>query len=394
MNPRQSCQTMAQEVMQQIAQRLQESERILIAFAHSSARKESCDGLGSALALYRYLRAIGKQVEMVSTGFSPGRFAFLPHATEVRGNIFAPRRHTVRIRTDRAPIKEWSYGLKEGALELYLTPQQGAISKEDVEVHEERYGYDTVITLDAPDLPSLGSLFHEHGELFYKTPIINIDHHPENEQYGQINLIDINASSTGEIIAGLFKQIAPHRIDPEIATHLFAAIFLKTGGFKNPTITPQTLKLAAELIGLGARREEIMQNVFRARSLASLKLWGRALAHLKFDSELKLAWSTLTLREIIDTGGDVRDLPDVIEELIFTSPEARLVALIHEETECRICVMIAAKKTAMQPHALPWEILETTAGLTKYCMPNRDLIAAEREVIEKLQGLLKLLPQS
>lgn len=382
-------------IHQQIAERLQESERTLIAFPHASSLKESGDALGSALALYRYLRGIGKQAEMVSADFSPGRFAFLPHASEVRGNLHVPRRHTVRIRTDRAPIKEWSYGLKEAALELYLTPEQGAFSKDDVEVREESHGYDTIITLDTPDLPALGSLFHEHGELFYKTPIINIDHHPENEQYGQINLIDINAAATGEIIAEMLKKIAPHHLDDQIATNLFAAIFLKTQGFKNPAITPNTLRLAAELIQLGAKREEIMRNLFRARSLSSLKLWGRALAHLKFDPALKLAWSTLTTREILETGGDLRDLPDVIEELIFTSPEARMVALLYEQGEGKVCALLASRgaRVGAFPQALPWEMLETAPGRTTYCVLAPDLFSAEREVVEKLKGMLRLIPR-
>ncbi|MBI4135249.1 DHH family phosphoesterase [Candidatus Uhrbacteria bacterium] len=386
---------MPMDIHQQIAERLAGSERTLIAFPQVGAHKESGDALGSALALYRYLRGIGKQAEMVSPDFAPGRFAFLPHATEVLPALHTPRRHTVRIKTDRAPIKEWSYGLKEGALEVYLTPEQGTFSKDDVEVEEERYGYDHIVTLDTPDLPALGPLFREHGELFYKTPIINIDHHPENEQYGQINLIDINAGATGEIIAEMLKLIAPRQIDQEIATNLFAAIFLKTGGFKTPSVTPNTLKLAAELITLGARREEIMQNLFRARSLASLKLWGRALAHLKFDPQYKIAWSSLTTREILETGGDLRDLPEVIEELIFTAPEARLVALLYEESAGRVCVLLASRKAATtpSPHALPWEMLETAPGRTKYCVLVPDLIAAEQEVMDKLKGMLRFLPQ-
>ncbi len=385
---------MPMEVIQQIAQRLSESDRTLIAFPFNAQSKESGDALGSALALYRYIQKLGKHVDLVSPDFAPGRFTFLPHATEVRGSLEIPRRYTLRVNTANAPLKEWSYGLKDGALELYLTPESGELKSEDLALTREQYGYDTIITLDTPDLHALGSLFEKHADLFYKTPIVNIDHHAGNEQYGQINLVDINAGATGEIVADLFKTIGGQNIDQDIATNLFAAIFLKTGGFKHPTITPNTLKLAAELITLGARREEIMKNLFRSRSLASLRLWGRALAHLKHDPFTKLTWSTLTMREILESGGDVRELPDVIEELIFTSPEASLVALIHEESEGKICVMLATKKSPRLggAHALPWQMLSTSPGLTRYCLTGHDLISAEREVVEKLNGMLKLLP--
>ncbi len=240
----------------------------------------------------------------------------------------------------------------------------------------------------------LGKLFHEHPELFYRTPIINIDHHPENEQYGQINLVDINAAATGEIVAGLLKTQGAARVDEHIATHLFSAIFLKTNGFKHPSVTPATLKLAAELLQYGARREEIMKNMFRSRTLASLRLWGKALAHLKYDPELRLAWATLTTREILESGGKLDELPDVIEELIFTSPEARLVALIYEDGSNSICVLLGTKRAAPSPgYTLPWQIVENVPGRTRYCIAGQDLVLAEREVVDKLKGMLKLLPQ-
>lgn len=386
---------MPMDIHQQIAQRLRESEHTLIAFPYASGAKESGDALGSSLALFGYLQKIGKAADVAAHGFEPSeRLGFLPHVSAVQARLAHPQNYTLRVKTESAKLKELSYGIKNGALEIYLTPEHGILKAEDIELHQGKYKYDTIVTLDAPDLSSLGKLFEEHSSFFYATPIINIDHHASNEQYGQINFVDINAAATGEIIANMLKTIGSHHIDDHIATNLFAAIFLKTHGFKNPTISPNTLKVAAELIQLGARREEIMKHVFRARSLASLRLWGKALAHLKHDPTTKLTWSTLTLREILESGGDVRELPDVIEELIFTSPEASLVSLIYEEAEGRTCVMLASKKAGALPHALPWEVLETTHGLTKYCLLNQNLLSAEREVVDKLQGMLKLIPQS
>ena len=386
---------MAQEILQQISQRLAQSERTLITFPYTSGSRESGDALGCALALYGYLEKIGKKAEIVAPGFAPqARFAFLPHIDKIKASLDAPSTYTLKIHTANAPLKEWSYDLKDGAIELHLCPSEGSLTMSDLELYEQKYRYDTIVTLDTPDLASLGKTFENHSKLFYDTPIINIDHHSSNEQYGQINLIDINAAATGEVLTPMLHSMGAHHIDGDIATNLFAAIFLKTHGFKNPTISPNTLKVAAELIGLGARREEIMKHMFRSRSLASLRLWGKALAHLKYDATTKLAWSTLTLREILESGGDVRELPDVIEELIFTSPEASLTALIFEEKEGRICVMLGTKKAGMHSaHALPWEMLETAPGLTRYCLLNHTLISAEQEVIEKLQSMVKLLPQ-
>ena len=54
-----------------------------------------------------------------------------------------------------------------------------------------------------------GETYHNNTGFFNKTPIINIDHKSENEQFGNINLIDITASTTAEIIFSLFKKIKP-----------------------------------------------------------------------------------------------------------------------------------------------------------------------------------------
>lgn len=386
---------MPQDTLQQLSQRLQDSEHILIAFPYASDSKESGDALGSALALFGYLNKIGKKVDVAASGFeTSGRMNFLPHTSEVRPEIVRPQSYTLRVKNDQAQIKELSYGVQNGALEIYLTPEHGELDMEHIELHKGKYKYDTIMTLDAPDFVSLGKIFEQHAPLFYNTPIINIDHHSANEHYGQINLVDINAAATGEIVAGLLKQIGNHHIDADIATNLFAAIFLKTHGFRNLNISPNTLKIGAELIQLGARREEIMKNIYRSRSLACLRLWGKALAHLKHDPVLKFAWSTLTLREILETGGDARELPDVIEELIFTAPEAALVALIYEEAEGRICVMLSTKKQSAMPSALPWDVVQSAPGLIKYCLLNYDIMSAEREVVERVKGMLGLMPRA
>ncbi|KKU13104.1 MAG: Exopolyphosphatase-related protein [Parcubacteria group bacterium GW2011_GWC2_45_7] len=384
---------MAQDTIQQITQRLQDAEHILITFPYLEDIKESGDALGSALALFGYLQNLGKKADIVVNNFKTNeRLAFLPNIQRVQGGLLQPRNYTLRIKSDNAKLKELSYGIKDGSLEIYLTPDNGVLTHEDIELQRNRYKYDTIITLDTPDLSLLGKVFEGHTELFYGTPIINIDHHASNEEYGQINLIDINATSTGEILAALLKTIGSHHLDKNIATNLFAAIFLKTHGFKTPTISPNTLKIAAELLQLGARREDIMKHVFRSRTLSSLRLWGKTLAHLKYDPVLEFTWSTLTQREILDSGGALQELPDVIEELIFTSPEAATVALIYEETEKRICALIASKKTSSHLRALPWTVLETTSNCTKFCLLNHTLISAEQEIMEKIKGALKLFP--
>ena len=88
--------------------------------------------------------------------------------------------------------------------------------------------YDLIITVDSPDLESLGKLFEENTDFFYNTPIINIDHSSDNENYGQINHVDLTASSTAELIFNMFEEYDMKMINEDIATCLLTGIFTAT----------------------------------------------------------------------------------------------------------------------------------------------------------------------
>ncbi|MDP2766655.1 MAG: hypothetical protein Q8O41_04270, partial [Candidatus Methanoperedens sp.] len=63
-------------------------------------------------------------------------------------------------------------------------------TEDDISSRSSGFKYDLIIALDTADLESLGQIYDNDTEFFYKTPIINIDHHSENEEFGQINFIE------------------------------------------------------------------------------------------------------------------------------------------------------------------------------------------------------------
>src|SRR5256884_7434890 len=105
---------------------------------------------------------------------------------------------------------------------------------------------------------------------------IHIDHHHDNTRFGQINLIVADASSTGEVLRDLFRELEVE-LTPEIAEALYIALVTDTGRFQYTNTTPKALRLAAELVEAGADVHRVFQGVYESVQFAKLKLLARAL---------------------------------------------------------------------------------------------------------------------
>ncbi|HEY3106315.1 MAG TPA: bifunctional oligoribonuclease/PAP phosphatase NrnA [Gaiellaceae bacterium] len=110
--------------------------------------------------------------------------------------------------------------------------------------------------------------------------VIDIDHHHDNSRFGQLNYIDAGASSTGEILRDLIREL---RVDltPEIAEALYIAIVTDTGRFQYANTTAKALRLAAELVEAGADVHRVFQGVYENVAFAKLKLIAKALEHAR-----------------------------------------------------------------------------------------------------------------
>src|SRR2546423_7142552 len=90
-------------------------------------------------------------------------------------------------------------------------------------------------------------------EVLGRVPLsINVDHHHDNTRFGRINLIVADASSTGEVLRDLFRELGVE-LTPDIAESLYIALVTDTGRFQYTNTTPKTLRLAAEPVQAGAR---------------------------------------------------------------------------------------------------------------------------------------------
>jgi phosphoesterase RecJ-like protein len=288
------------------------------------------------LALKQFLEKLQKQVDITAEGFTSSnskQLNFLPGLQSIHDRLTEAQKFTIKVDISKAAVDTISYDVKDNWLSIYLTPKSGTLTKNELRTAQSSFKYDLVITLNAPDLESLGKLFVNNTDLFYRTPVINIDYHATNEYYGQLNVVDITATSVSEILFQVFRQLDEAAINKQIATTLLAGMIISNKSFKGPNVTPHALNIASQLIKMGADREAVIHNLYRTRSIPTLKLWGQALSHLKHDPESGIVWTTITRDDFIRAEATAEDLKGVADELITNSPEAKITVVLYESPQ-------------------------------------------------------------
>src|SRR3989344_7155156 len=376
---------MALTEVEQIREAIKKSHHILITF-----RKDfSTDAVACSLALYLVLKKIDKLVDIVCDGFDlPNNLKFLPQTQTINPKLSNFQKFVINLNmNNHDEIDEFTYNLEDGKLKIYVTPRAGSFTKDDLDGESSNYKYDLIITLDTPDLDSLGKIYQNFTEFFFNTTIINIDHQPENEHFGQINFTDLNAVATAEVLFNLITNLNHNLIDKEVATYLLTGLISKTKSFKTSNVTPKTLDIASQLMALEADREAIIKSLYRSRSLATLNLWGRVLARLKSSSDHKLIWSLLTEHDFVEAKADKKDLPDVVDELISFVPGVEIVVLIYQQAN-KTCVLINTLKNYNALYLTKEFKSQGSKNLAEFCLVDKTLQEAENEVIERIEANL------
>jgi bifunctional oligoribonuclease and PAP phosphatase NrnA len=144
--------------------------------------------------------------------------------------------------------------------------------------------------------------------------IVNIDHHPSNSRFGDVNVIDPDASAVGQMVMEMLDHFG-FPITASIATNLYVALLTDTGGFRHENTTPQALEDAARLARVGADPGHIATLVYKMRPETTLKLSGIALATMRVELDGKLAWAKVTRRMLREAGAVMAESEGIIDTL-------------------------------------------------------------------------------
>jgi len=379
---------MALTELQQVHELVRKSRHTLIIYK----KDWTGDAVSGSLALYEFLIKLGKKADIVCQDFKPSaNLSYLPVAA-IKTALSQMQKFVVSVDLSRTGLAQFESENNDDRLELSITPESGRLTEKDIVYSASGYKYDLILLVNTPDLASLGEAYCDNSDFFHATAKINFDHSAQNEHYGDINLVNIAYSSASEIVYEFIREYDESLIDHNIATYALSGMISATKNFKTARVTPRTLNLAGSLISYGARRDQIIQNLYQSRFLMTLKLWGRVLSRLKNDLNDKIIWSALSASDFIETSTDSDELPEVVEELISSMPKTEIVVLFYEEfraglTDIKVMVYAIKNRDAMDMARK-----FNPAGsheLAKFTLPECNLIDSEKIVIEEIKNRLK-----
>lgn len=237
----------------QIAHEIRKRQRFVIT---SHARPDG-DAVGSSLAMAFALRALGKDVRVVSRDQPPPPLLVFPGVGEIE----------VTARVDDPG--------------------------------------DAVIVMECGDLKRTGVEGLDGGF------VINIDHHPGNTMYGAMNWFDLSAAACGEMVFELVGALGVP-LTLEIATHVYVAILTDTGSFHYSNITPRTFDICRLCVEAGVSPPAVARSIFDSNNLGRLKLFGAVLSRMQLDATGRIATVFVDQRLADECGGTYEDTEGLI----------------------------------------------------------------------------------
>jgi nanoRNase/pAp phosphatase (c-di-AMP/oligoRNAs hydrolase) len=349
----------------------------------------SRDTVASAYALALFLKNTGKVVTLASEHIDADKDAlsFLTQPDNTLTSIAGARDFVLAFNTSRNKILSVRTENTDDEVRVYLTPENGSIDPRDFSFIPAKFKYDLAVVIGAPDKEHLGKIYEDNPDIFYEIPIVNIDNHPENEQFGQINLVDITASSNAEILAEALESADPKFFTEMVSECLLAGIISATDSFQKRNTTPKALKLASRLMDKGADQQKIVRSLYKTQPLHLLKLWGRVMAQVKWDEDLKLIWAFVTIEDLVQARARVEDLPHVLEKIKSNYSSARLYMILHMETNALVRGVVKAHSS----DALTFFTERFKEGMlhgdtVSFVIPANSQEEAEHVVMSRLQN--------
>jgi phosphoesterase RecJ-like protein len=169
--------------------------------------------------------------------------------------------------------------------------------------------------------------------------IVNIDHHVSGRPWGQVNWIDREAASVGELVYRLIKA-AGANLTPEIATCLYTTLLTDTGGFIYGGVRASTFALAEELTLAGADPIQISKDTYFRTPMSKLLLLGAALNNLH--REGRLAWLWITHNDMVRTCAAEEDCEGIVNYALSIA-DVEAAVFLHELPEQRIRMSLRSK---------------------------------------------------
>ncbi len=192
---------------------------------------------------------------------------------------------------------------------------------------------DLIIYLDSATEERVGDNVSKIVDGFGNVYCINIDHHPNNPKYCDLNYIDSKASSTCEMLYGIFNAMNV-KIDSDIAEALLTGIVTDTGFFKFDNVSPETMKIASILMEKGADLNKIAHEIAMNRPVEEIHLTTRVYERMTF-IENKV-YSYIKNSDFIDIGAKSEYTDGIVNQLLYQRKIDVAVLIIEDGDNVRM----------------------------------------------------------
>ena len=261
-------------------------------FLISSHVRLDGDALGSELALYYALRNMGKEAVVYNQDETPRLYAFLPGIDAVVHNL------------------------------------------------DSLDGYDAVFLLDCSGLERMGDEWRRIGAM---STVINIDHHISNDFFSEFSLVDVDASSTGEILYRLMYDMGI-TITKDIAVNLYTAILTDTGSFRYSNTGKFTFEAAAKLLEAGIDPRWVAEKVYESRSNEQMKLLREALGTLELHEDITTGVMVVS-REMMKRADAMPEHTEGFVDLIRSIGSVSVAVFFQETSDDYYKISLRSKGT-------------------------------------------------
>ncbi|HZG57324.1 bifunctional oligoribonuclease/PAP phosphatase NrnA [Paenibacillus sp.] len=168
--------------------------------------------------------------------------------------------------------------------------------------------FEAVIAVDCADFARIGAV---HTVFAEGRKLLNIDHHPTNDDYGTHNLVKPSAAATVEIIFELAETLGVPWSKP-LATCIYAGLLTDTGGFRYSNTTPQVLSIAERMLRLGVDGAGLAERLLETMSYPQVLLLKAALSSLQFTPDRRVGWVSVSRETLAGVGAADEDTEGLV----------------------------------------------------------------------------------
>lgn len=196
---------------------------------------------------------------------------------------------------------------------------------------------DLFIAVDCGSIERLGEAMPIFMRSIYT---VNIDHHISNENFAQNNFVDINSSSTSQIIFEILKDL--DILDQGIATIIYAGIVFDTCGFKHKSTSTRTHEIAADLIKYNINTSMIHSKVLYHNTLPKAKVLASAINNTNINNTI--CYSYLTNDDIFNKCSAEYSDVEGISSYLLDIEGIEIAALFYERGKNTVKVSLRSKE--------------------------------------------------